>query len=236
MSDLKVKNPSEDFVFFEGKSGLVLTLGEYKDEDGNMKRITPAVFQTSTAKVGEAPKGICKLFKTDKRKVDAVYNHKAFKNGTVIRMKTAAEIEEEQRLKNAAEYVGKLQEAIKSGVFPTPNLKSKRNEFVFDFANKVGVSVLTEDGIDKDKAQVIAEIEAVLLTPDVLAVLKAGEEAEAKVKAEAEAKAKAKAEVEAKAKAKAEAELKAKVDAEAKAKADAEAKDREEQETKKDKE
>lgn len=172
MSDLKVKDPSIDFVFFEGKSGLVLTLGEYKDKDGNMQRITPAVFQTSTSKAGEAPKGICKLFKTDKRKIDAVLSHKAFKNGVVVKMKTAAEIAEEQRLKNAAEYVGKLQEAIKSGVFPAPDLKSKRNEFVFDFANKVGVSVLAEEGHDKTKAQVVAEIEAVLLTPDVLEALK----------------------------------------------------------------
>ena len=172
MSDLKIKDPSKDFVFFEGKPGLVLTLGSYKGEDGNMVRVPPAVFQSSTPKANEAPKGICKLFKSDKKKIEAILNHKAFKNGVVIKMKTAAEIAEEQRLKAAAGYVGKLQEAIKSGVFPAPDLKSKKNEFVFDFANKIGVSVLTEKGLDKTKAQVIAEIEAVLLTPDVLGELK----------------------------------------------------------------
>ena len=172
MSDLKVKDPSIDFVFFEGKPGLVLTLGSYEDKEGNEVRITPAVFQASVPKPNEAPKGICKLFKTDKKKIEAILNHKTFNSGAVVRMKTAAEIAEEQRLKNAAEYVGKLQEAIKSGVFPVPDLKGKRNEFVFDFANKVGVSVLTEEGLDKTKSQVVAEIEAVLLTPDVLAELK----------------------------------------------------------------
>jgi len=148
MSEKKFK--LEYLYFKSNDSGLFLTMpGEL-----------PSVhFNPSALKPDEAMYGLATVDKSNKELVEAILSHPNY-GKKFFRMPTAEELAEEERLVECAKFAKQIKESLADGAVQM-NLKELKQAELYEFANKVGVSV-KEDDKEKTKAQVIKEVEKIL--------------------------------------------------------------------------
>lgn len=165
-----LKEADKDSVYYEHiENGVHLPLANGKTVTFKASGIDAAL---SVDKFG---RGLLRVDKNDKETIKAIESHPKFLKGkswdeasdqerigkAFYRKLTAYEEEIARRKAEADKFVSKIKGLIESGVMSF-DVKTAKQEELFDFANKCGVSVKTEDGTTKTKAQVASELEKVL--------------------------------------------------------------------------
>ena len=128
---------NKEYVYFRSKvSGLVLTL----PGDLPMVRFNPTMPKPGEPGTPGKPQyGLAMVDKKDKELLDAIKKHPRF-GKVFFKVKTPAELAEEERLAKCAEFAAKIMESVNSGAVAL-NLDQLKKDELFDFANKIGVSV-----------------------------------------------------------------------------------------------